>query len=71
MRLVVVGVRHGRKVRLLRVRNKVGGQFLPCILQGRGTRRSLVEGPLLTAKNPSTALRAVPLPDKCRGGIRV
>jgi hypothetical protein len=36
---------------------------------GRGTRRSLVEGFFPTPKSPSTALRAVPLPGKCRGGI--
>jgi hypothetical protein len=32
--------------------------------------RSMVEGPLQSPKNPSTALRAVPLPEKSRGGIR-
>ena len=32
--------------------------------------RSMVEGVLLTPKNPSTALRAVPLPRKAGGGIR-
>jgi hypothetical protein len=31
--------------------------------------RSMVEGAFLTPKNPSTALRAVPLPGKCRGGF--
>jgi hypothetical protein len=31
--------------------------------------RSMVEGPLPAPKNPSTALRAVPLPAKSRGGI--
>ena len=31
--------------------------------------RSMVEGPLLTPKNPSTPLRAVPLPRKCGGGL--
>ena len=42
----------------------------PLRLQGRGTRRSLVEGTLLSPQNPSTTLRAVPLPAKSRGGIR-
>ena len=32
-------------------------------------RRSMMEGPLLSPKNPSTALRAVPLPEKSRRGI--
>jgi len=32
--------------------------------------RSMVEGFLGIRKNPSTALRAVPLPEKSRGGIR-
>ena len=31
--------------------------------------RSMVEGFSGGSKNPSTALRAVPLPGKCRGGI--
>jgi hypothetical protein len=31
--------------------------------------RSMVEGIFLTPQNPSTALRAVPLPGKSRGGI--
>jgi hypothetical protein len=31
--------------------------------------RSMVEGFLLTPKNPSTALRAVPLPQKSGGGL--
>jgi hypothetical protein len=31
--------------------------------------RSMVEGAFLTLKNPSTALRAVPLPEKSRGGM--
>ena len=31
--------------------------------------RSMVEGFSGRRKNPSTALRAVPLPGKCRGGI--
>src|SRR5687768_17729618 len=35
-------------------------KILPCIRRGGG---------LLTLKNPSTALRAVPLPEKSRGGI--
>ncbi len=32
--------------------------------------RSMVEGPFQTPKNPSTALRAVPLPRKSGGGFR-
>jgi len=32
--------------------------------------RSMVEGFLPTLKSPSTALCAVPLPGKCRGGIK-
>jgi hypothetical protein len=32
--------------------------------------RSMVEGPLPTPKNPSTALRAVPLPREAGGGIQ-
>jgi len=32
--------------------------------------RSMVEGPFQTPKNPSTALRAVPLPEKSRGGFK-
>ncbi len=31
--------------------------------------RSMVEGPFPSLENPSTALRAVPLPAKSRGGI--
>jgi hypothetical protein len=31
--------------------------------------RSMVEGFVLTSKNPSTALRAVPLPRESGGGI--
>jgi hypothetical protein len=33
--------------------------------------RNMVEGLSLPKKNPSTALRAVPLPAKSRGGIKV
>jgi len=33
--------------------------------------RSMVEGPLPIPKNPSTALRAVPLPRKTGGGFYV
>jgi hypothetical protein len=32
--------------------------------------RSMVEGPFSDTKNPSTALRAVPLPKKSWGGIQ-
>ena len=32
--------------------------------------RSMVEGPFPTLENPSTALRAVPLPRKSGGGIQ-
>jgi hypothetical protein len=31
--------------------------------------RSMVEGPLPSPQNPSTALRAIPLPRKSGGGI--
>jgi len=31
--------------------------------------RSMVEGFFQTSKSPSTALRAVPLPCRCRGGF--
>ena len=44
--------------------------ILPCIWRGGGTSRRLVEGALRSPlKVPSTALRAVPLPSKSRGGI--
>jgi hypothetical protein len=33
--------------------------------------RSMVEGPLPILKNPSTPLRAVPLPRKSGGGMRL
>jgi hypothetical protein len=33
--------------------------------------RSMVVGSFLTPKNPSTALRAVPLPRKPGGGIEI
>src|SRR4051812_31563241 len=36
---------------------------------GEGDHAKHGGGVLLTPKNPSTALRAVPLPGKCRGGI--
>jgi hypothetical protein len=36
-----------------------------------GTMRSMVEGFFQTSKNPSTALRAVPLPAQSRGGILI
>jgi hypothetical protein len=41
----------------------------PPDFRGRGTARSAVEGFFEAGKNPSTALRAVPLPGKCRGGF--
>jgi hypothetical protein len=44
-------------------------QILPAIARGGGPGEALVEGFFQTAKNPSTALRAVPLPGKGRGGI--
>jgi hypothetical protein len=31
--------------------------------------RTMVEGPSRLPNNPSTALRAVPLPGECRGGL--
>src|SRR5690348_14673347 len=42
-------------------------RILPCICRGGGPAK-LVEGFFLCAKNPSTALRAVPLPTKSWGG---
>ena len=36
---------------------------------GEGDRAQHGGGALLSPENPSTALRAVPLPCKCRGGI--
>ena len=42
----------------------------PPNFRGRGTMRSMVEG-TFTAKDPSTALRAVPLPGKGRGGKQI
>ena len=38
------------------------GKFLPEQSSGRGTMRSMVEGQFTRARNPSTTLRAVPLP---------
>src|SRR3954470_10244838 len=38
---------------------------------GEGDQAKPGGGALLSPKNPSTALRAVPLPGKCRGGILV
>jgi hypothetical protein len=39
-------------------------------LAGEGDQAKPGGGPLLTPKYPSTALRAVPLPAKSRGGIK-
>src|SRR6185295_1236138 len=44
--------------------------YPPLAFEGRGTARSAVEG-LLWASSPSTMLRMVPLPCKCRGGFLV
>jgi hypothetical protein len=51
------------------------GIFPPLDFEGRGTTRRVVEGPrakralpTALARRPSTALRAVPLPCKSRGG---
>ena len=41
----------------------------PRHLPGRGTTRRVVEGDLTAEEDPSTALRAVPLPSKSRGGM--
>jgi hypothetical protein len=44
----------------------------PLDFEGRGTMRSMVEGPAPKAPlrgGPSTALQAVPLPCKGRGGM--
>jgi hypothetical protein len=48
-----------------------GGLLIPPRdFAGRGTARSAVEGLFWVWKDPSTMLRMVPLPCKCRGGFR-
>jgi len=41
----------------------------PPDFRGRGTMRSMVEGFFGGCESPSTTLRVVPLPGKCRGGF--